>query len=315
MKALRIFSFGLTLLLLLTGCYGNPQPPTEPMSTTPVLTEPPSTEAPNTEPPATAPQVFTGETPITPYHCYKNKGSLQELTGDIVLLSIFINEPGQEFTPQQEQDMLDNLDLAARWLETEAAKYGAEARIYTGKEDDTLVLHYTSAESLGGYKADILPETDIFSCYQKATQKYGTWQIGVMIFANEDGRSSAGCTSVTIPIETLESAKSAEDIPSFYDYLEYSQIYRTYFGEPEPYLVCAHEILHDFGAIDLYYEYLDPERMEMDLEKSSLMVAYAPFEIMRSGRTPEFDFVGELTAYLVGWTETVPAKYAYFLYY
>lgn len=317
MKMLRIFTLCLVLSLVLSGCGTTaPQPETAPSE--PVLTPPSSTKPLPTEPPVTEPAgprvpEFTGEKPIfKPYRQAANLGSLNTLSGDIVLLSVFLEDTQSEFSVQQETALLDCLDTTARWLETEAAKYGKETRIYTGNEDDSLVIHYRSPKNVLEYQYDLLRNMDIYTYYAQAVNKYNTYHVGLVIYLNKGLPSMTFPAEKDIPEEDLAAAKSMRDLRGFENYLDVCMLCCAG-EEPINFATTARQILQLFGAKPLVFDCDDPEAGEMNRERTVLMDTYYPFEIMWATEPSDSLYIGEMTAFFIGCTESFPIKYMYFM--
>lgn len=264
---------------------------------------------------------LTGEEPIKPYWASKNAGSAKELLGDVLIVSIFTDDPESEITPQAADEVLAELRKTGDWLEAQAKKRGKALKITTGRDDAELIVKYTHPEVItdsNGLSYDdimlIMKNLKMGAYYNKITQKYNTQNVAFILHLNKNGRSYASSSSVKTPSELLLSDEAYE---AEYAYFDVCMIYSMYYSEKTGYGLYAHELLHLFGAVDLYYyEFYEDERGEdavnMYMEKHSLMNTYFQKEIMHSSTPP--NEIGDLTAYLIGWEETVPIKYAYFLY-
>lgn len=263
---------------------------------------------------------FTGDEPIKPYWASKNAGSANELLGDVLFVSIFMEDPETEITPQVTDEVLAELRKTGDWLEAQAQKRGKTLKITTGRDDAELIVRYTYPKVItdsDGLSYDdimlIMRNLKMGAYYNKITQKYNTQNVAFILHLNKNGRSYASSSSVKTPSELLLSdAYEAE-----YSYFDVCTVYNMYYSEKTGYDIYAHELLHLFGAVDLYYyEFYEDNRgedaVDMYMEKHSLMNTYFQKEIMLASPPP--NEIGDLTAYLIGWEETVPIKYAYFLY-
>ncbi len=265
--------------------------------------------------------VLTGEEPVKPYYPAKNTGSAKELIGNNVLISAFVDDAESTVNTQAETEILENTRKAADWLEAEAQKRGKTARIITGKEDSELILRYKYSGSVTyeNYNYDdtllMMKDLKIGSLYSKITEKYGDANIAVILFLNKQGRSfgSPG-NSATEPERILED----DPYPADFGYFDTCVIFSRQYAYDEtetafnPYTI-AHELLHLYGAVDLYYKCSEnPQNDAMQAEQSIISGTYYPNEIMFNSYPPIE--IGDLTAYLIGWEETVPIKYVYHLY-
>lgn len=306
MKAIYIILTAVLCFIMLFGC----SPKTE---NTPKNQEEPKQEV----------QAFTGEEPIQPYYASKNAGSAKELIGDVLVVSIFMEDPEAKITPQLETEMSEEVRKAADWLENEAKKREKTTKIITGKDDAELKIRYQHPNVItdeNGMPYDdvllLMKKLKFGSYYNMLSEKYNTQNVAFILHFNKNGRSSA-YPSGALEMWNSELMSSDEANEAEYAYFDICMVYSMMRWEKTASYIYAHELLHLFGAADLYYsdQYVD-ERGEnvlnMHMEKQALMDEYCPDEIMRASEADKT--VGDLTAYLVGWEETVPIKYAYFLY-
>ena len=268
-------------------------------------------------------QAFTGEEPIQPYSASKNAGSARELIGDVLVVSIFMEDPEAQITPQLENEMLEEVRKAADWLENQAKERGKTAKIITGKDDAELKMHYQHpnviTDETGMPYDDILlimKKLKFGSYYNSLFEKYNTKNVAFILHFNKNGRSNA-YPSGALEMWDSELMSSDEANEAEYAYFDICMVYSMMQWEKTVSYAYAHELLHLFGATDLYYtdQYVDERggnALNMHVEKQTLMDKYCPNEIMHS-LNPDLE-IGDLTAYLIGWEETVPIKYAYFLY-
>ncbi len=260
--------------------------------------------------------ILTGEEPVKPYYSVKNMGSAKELVGNNLIISICIEDDETTISPQEEADISKRAREAADWLENEAKKRGITARIITGKDDGELVLRYKYSGVIdpGSFSYDdilnIMKEMKMGSYYNRIIKKYGEANMAIALSVNKNGRSEACPGGLSEPPDTMFIDDPNENDFCF---LDVCVIYEP--SVPDHY-VLSHELLHLYGAADLYdyeaYPYGIPPNYNMKFEKCFLMEKYFPNEIMYCGIRPYE--IGALTAYLIGWEETVPIKYIYFLY-
>lgn len=179
-------------------------------------------------------------------------GSAGLLAWPSVLVSLYLNEAGgATWTDGMIEQSRANLAVAVDWITTQAARYNAAPKIAydDGSEDSPLCYTYTYDGSFIGGDAgsesnelydylDALCETLDTDALHK---QYGTSSVGFLVFL-----PVSGCAFTMVHYQ--------EDASSFY--YEYSCLYAydvfsgpTVFDSPSVY---AHEILHLFGAPDLY---------------------------------------------------------------
>lgn len=310
MKALRIILIILIISVLVSGCA------TEGQVKNPVVSD--IDGALNES--LSSSTVFTGEEPVKPYYPYKNTGSAKELVGNNILISIFLEDAESTVNTQTETVILENTRKAADWLEAEAQKRGKTARIITGKEDSDLIIRYKCSGTVIDTNYDhydtllMLKDLKMGSLYSKITEKYGDANIVIILFLNKIARSFA---SPADPLATLENILMDDPYYADFGYFDTCVIFSRHYKYMDdidfnPNLI-AHELLHLYGAVDLYYECSEnPQYGAMKAEQSIIAGTYLANEIMfNHDSTNE---ISDLTAYLIGWEETVPIKYVYLLY-
>lgn len=167
-----------------------------------------------------------------------------------ILYSVYLNEQGGAvWTPEEISQSRQSLSVAADWLAEQAAVWGAEE--FALYWDDALMTTLTVDYRFRGEDEgdELLDQLDAL-CAKLDTEAlheaYGTDHIGFLFFPPAAG------VSYTMP-------HYAED-GMWYPY-EYCLLYRedSYSppGTPESPAVYAHEILHLFGAPDLYEDSSD----------------------------------------------------------
>lgn len=176
-------------------------------------------------------------------------GSAGLLAWPCILFSLYLDEPegGAVWTDEEIAQSQQTLAVAVDWIETQASAYGASPKLYYGSQD--LIAHLTyQAPFAGGTEADEGPtfrEEIEQLCTRldsdKLAETYGTTNIGFLVFL-----PVAGCSFTAVHF--------LEDGSTYYH--EYSCLYKENVFFPEGSLesptVYAHEILHQFGAPDLY---------------------------------------------------------------
>ena len=265
-------------------------------------------ELPRAESPAATP---TPEPTPTFTDEQKAYGSAALLTDDTVLVNVFLNDAahGQTWDAEARADAVRRVQMAVDWIGTQAEKYDASVDLICDRSEDgsdaTLTRTYLLQNAIRGGEnstesSAFLDEMDAL-CESLAADSrlaaYGAKHIGFLFFLPVSG------TSFTM-------AHYADDGENFY--YEYSCLYRhdAYTdGADESPATYAHEILHLFGAPDLY----DGSN---DAYVDDALVAYVedtyPDDIMLStyedDGTSRFDEITKqispLTAYCLGLTDT-----------
>lgn len=235
------------------------------------------------------------------------------LPGDpTVLVSVYLNDAatGSIWTKEARAQSQQSVAMAVDWLTRQAAGYGVDARIYYDDGTDTSPLCYTyslRSRLRGGVDSeesnDFLDEMDALCATLDTAEleaKYGTTRVGFLLFLPVSG------TSFTMAHYAEDGASFPYEYCCLYRYDAYSD--RT---EPESPATYAHEILHLFGAPDLYEGSSDPY---VDGDLTAYVAQTYPDEIMYSTYADDGSnlytsidkVISPLTAYCIGLTDTCP---------
>ncbi len=185
------------------------------------------------------------------YGSWRPQGSANTLEGESVIVTILLDTPDADFTDEDIAHANDSIERSCRYIEQQGRKYGKSVKLYnySGENSDLLfridcdkpaadAVNFR-ADTYTGFKntvdsliADEIPFSDIY-------EKYGTDSIGFMVMLDADA-----------------SAYSQVYYPDgdYYGYNEWVAMFmHDMYGTRYENLACyAHEILHLFGAIDLY---------------------------------------------------------------
>lgn len=267
-------------------------------------------ELPRAESPAATP---TPEPVPTFTEEQKAYGSAALLTDATVLVNVFLNDAahGHTWDAESRAAAVQRTQLAVDWITEQAAGYEAAVNLICDRSadgsDSTLTRSYLVQSAMqGGENSEgssaFLDEMDTLCASLAADSRlaaYGARHIAFLFFLPISG------TSFTM-------AHYADDGDSFY--YEYSCLYKTDAytdGEAESPATYAHEILHLFGAPDLYEGSSDPY---VDEALVSYVADTYPGDIMLStyedDGSSRFDAITKeispLTAYCLGLADTCP---------
>ena len=286
----------MVLLVLLCGCAQR--------HTTRVMPEMPSVED-----PAPTPEPTQEPLPQADGALYGSVGLLEEPT---VLVSVYLNDAatGSIWTREARAAARQSVAMAVDWLTEQADSYGVTADISYDDGSDTSPLSYTyslRSRLRGGVDSEesnaFLNEMDALCATLDTAElraQYGTDHVGFLLFLPVSG------TSFTM-------AHYAEDGTDFYH--EYCCLYRydAYVSDPEPEspATFAHEILHLFGAPDLYEGSSDPY---VDGALTAYVQQTYPDDIMLSTYAEDGSnlytsidkVISPLTAYCIGLADNCP---------
>lgn len=224
-------------------------------------------------------------------------GSAQYLWGKNILVSVFVTTPDSSFSEEDEQQALAKIKTAVTYIEAQAESYGIETEfVYDWSNDSNLKAQETvefaiNESSHYWRRLDRQIEQWLSSdiSYEDMLTRYDAQGIAIMVFVNNDGISYANVYDGTDSVQ--------ESLVLFAgDY------YRP--GVPETATSYAHEILHVFGAHDLYR---DAEYTE---EVTDYIKNHYPHEIMYSvsgseGANPIKNMISPVTAYHLGWVDEI----------
>ena len=221
-------------------------------------------------------------------------GSCKKLEGIIYVLSVFISVKGCEWDNNSAQQMYNLLFQAENWLTQQARRYGKSITFENGgygADGSVLANRYvnlTTARSgnLHPYFDEVMRTIgyqDMAQFYDWAKNQKGADNSLILFFFNTDDRSFA---------YSATSGMMSYDPHKFNS--EYAVIYRAMSGYMSDAGVIAHEILHLFGAWDMYpSEYLTKEQ-------SDTAARMYPRSIMIQGQNIAQREIDEVNAWLVG---------------
>ena len=202
--------------------------------------------------------------------------------GRIQLTPVFVSTPGHPWTEEKRQEWWDAWHLSADFIGREAARYGAEISLSAAFYETEIPMEYDS--ELGWYwylmRNYFLAES-MTELQRRVETEYQADDAPHLFLFNSAGRSHA-----------YASARG----------VEWNEEFSVLFcGEPIVSGSITHELLHLYGAIDLYdYELEEVQPAAAKQFPSSVMLSI----------NGEID---ELTAWLIGWTDTKSRRVTDFL--
>lgn len=237
-------------------------------------------------------------------------GSAGVLEGRSVLISIFVNDKVSKWTKKAKKEANKKVRSASAYIRRQAKKYGKTVSLVADIEKYKDISY--SFQVNQKVSDSIRSQDKLYRKIMKFVGKnidvnglrsrYKTDSIGFLFHLNKSGTSS-----------TL--VHYAEESTEFF--YECATLFSKYGKQAEGASTYAHEILHLFGARDLY------ERSLADGITASLVRHIEkkfPKEIMystydRKGRMLKYKItnqISRITAYFLGWKDSVPEvkKYA-----
>lgn len=232
-------------------------------------------------------------------------GSASELNGTTVVVSVFADDARTSWSSSDSETIYNSLSylgLACDWITKNAASYGCNAKfIYDWQQNEDLYYEAKINTNLAGDAMD-----------------QPTWEY---IDSNIDSASllskySADNIIYLILVNTPTSNTNTSCTRSYYEGIEYPYevcyMYMFCDGEEEAPAAFAHEMLHTFGAPDLYMadEYNDnygttQEMVSYYEQTQSNDIMFTTYDAVTS--RPYYDHISndftELDAYYVGLTD------------
>ena len=223
---------------------------------------------------------------------FRDTGSVKKLEGRILVLTLYVAE--HKWLVENKKKVERSIRDAEEWLEGLCMTgYGKEVRFVNSERELTPPMEDSLSEDLlkNSYSVEAylqilgIPAAD-FRSWGKET--FGCEQSLLLIVFNKEGRSYA-MPDVSASLVTFTISDKPEGAYLFHS-----------LSSPVSPTIVAHEMLHLFGAMDLYEEM----GSALDKERADRIKSLYPKEIMRTTALPLDEVtVSPLTAWLVGLTE------------
>lgn len=253
-----------------------------------------------------------GAAEVSPVEEWKQNptGSAGVLEGKSVLVSIYIADSQTRWSEKDKNEASKKVMSAVRYIKKQAKKYGKDVIIVADrKKEKEICYHYQTKWKIKDsnksqmklykeMKKFIEEEIDVAAI----RQKYGTDSIGFLFHVNKSGLSSTMVHYIQ------------DETKYFY---ECCTLFSKYEKKPEGASTYAHEILHLFGARDLYEKSLPDGILSSFVKyvekKFPNDIMYSTYTM--SGKQLKYGIKNEIsriTAYFLGWRDKIPEtkKYA-----
>ncbi len=234
------------------------------------------------------------------YYEYGDFGSAGYIQDKTIIVSIFTtdSETSWDFSDKEQSDLAnktcDNIGIATNWINQNLKAYNAETEfIYDWREDDALVYSVRFYQPLvtsdGENYFDQINYINKHVDTQGILEKYGAQNIIYMFFFN---------TPYSNPHNPWSIYKKYNDNFKTEIINIYNKFDNEFLSNPSVY---AHEIMHCFGAKDLYYsnEYISQAYVDWCKQTHSNDIMYT----VNSGEKI-FSSFSELDAYYMGLLKT-----------
>ena len=221
----------------------------------------------------------------------RNAGLAKTLRGSICVCTFFVSDKNWK-NDQYHTNYKKNLEIAEKWLTKEAKKYGSTITF-----ENIYPLGDTAVTIDKIYKSGI-GETD--------PDQYGTF-LKVLKSMGLTGKEFIKKLRYETQCENIVTNFIIDCEGRSYCYLDYvgsdpdyhrdfTWMFKSSWGKPLRWGTIAHEMLHAFGAFDLY------ERENYRKEQSNAANKYYPNEIMLTGGNSDINkcYISPITAWKIG---------------
>jgi hypothetical protein len=167
----------------------------------------------------------------------RNGGSAYKLEGNIAVVSVFLTDDTYRFG--NEKDVMTKVNNAENWLKSKALEYGKTVNFSNFTYGKDVLVQFPTPEGWSNRGTHFAP---FF-----ALQKFDDSPMGIINFAK-----SKGCEQVVVLFITNGEGRSyaMDNYTSNSNVLDYDLIFAKNNVANEAQI--AHEMLHLFGAVDLY---------------------------------------------------------------
>lgn len=231
-------------------------------------------------------------------------GSARQLEGLVRTYAVFVSDTDADWKEEEKRDILNKLDSGTRWLTQQAARLHINLQFEVTSLSGTgdVKLHQMErGQASGNERVDLVSLVLAKAGWNSPLQFYGESvadascaNIQVLLFAKGKGTG-------------YSMAFSNEMNPDMY-FVEGAILYEQYWNDYKltPASI-AHEILHLYGAWDLY------KTFQQSQEKEDRARQLFPDSIMlRTSFHIRELYVDEVTAWLVGWHHEPKDWYRFF---
>ena len=232
-------------------------------------------------------------------------GSAKDLTGEVLTLYVFLDTPVASWTVAEKQIKLNELMIAQDWLSSQAKSRGISLEFenlplaaIASLQLESLPTATGSGTERTDWALEILKRTgyrNARQAYRKISRQSGIDNMQLLFFVKAGGISYA-----------MRYAKNFKKRRFFMESVLLFERYDNNAPMPVPSII-AHEILHLYGAWDLYTTYAqtaDRHQKARELFPDDIM--------LRVGHELNHLKIDNLTAWLVGWNKSEQAIYEWF---
>jgi len=235
-------------------------------------------------------------------------GSAKELKGKIYVINCFVSDDKRGWKADEKKLKIAEEAEGLGWIQWYKKDWGITDISFDifnmGLEQDIKVEKIERAEDLSKPKSLAVPivmkaagYNDLAAFYDSVKNATQADNIVVIIFAKKASRSYA--------LPSNSNNKSSDR------FLEGAIVFReTYYEKPSSASTIIHEMLHLFGARDIYHD----KQIDRDSEIEKKMTTVFPNSIMLEGSNMEIGDLrmDQLTVWCIGWSHSYWGWYDYF---
>ena len=240
---------------------------------------------------------------IAPELSASNTGSAASVPGKCLIINLFIDDGESSWTDGEIDTVLGLVDTAASFIKSSSGSYGAgfeyectdrsaSLRLATDEKLPSDMENYVRFDLL--FAGTVFGSLKNYAASYFDLEKYDNYC--VLIHLNKKGRSyslRSDTANFDREFYSCERAVTYYSADAGYEYRSTASLY-------------AHEILHLFGANDLYGE-------SVTAEQAAAIAHYYPNDIM-AGVSDDIEMLGvsAVTAYAAGMLSRLPEQFAMF---
>ncbi|MCE5279845.1 MAG: hypothetical protein ABFD92_03475 [Planctomycetaceae bacterium] len=227
----------------------------------------------------------------------RNQGSAAVLRGRVCIYNIFVSDAESAWSKDKENQVSRRMAEALEFLGDHAADYKVSVEfVQVSVKADSKTLVPTDMFQRRGWLAQAIKTAagmDPNDLVLSLKKQHRAEQVAVVVHVNKSGTSyNLSWSGLVQPPHACEEAVMFDRYPS---------------KEPTAAASYAHEILHLFGAGELYFPF------DQDDVRKKAAAKLWPTDIMRMvGYEIKKLTLGEFTAYRIGWMETLKPEHRTF---
>ncbi|MFP5040956.1 hypothetical protein [Parasediminibacterium sp. JCM 36343] len=240
-------------------------------------------------------------------------GSAVVCKGKTVVVNCFVSEPTTPWQKEEKDLVIAKETAGLAWLKAQAVNWRQPVpsfqQVNLGLEKDIEVPKIQSGTTIreikkiktlwASYALHSTGIGNIYQWYDSLKTQYGADNLVVLVFANKQGRSYAQPASKSTPLGSEWFVEGA---------VLYKKISET---QLTPGSAIIHEMLHLFGAWDMYHDGENVMRSG-EMERKANGAFGNSVMLNPRGELSKLNCIDQLTSWCIGWTTTYWSWYEMF---